>query len=371
MEDISDKELIDAVNKWSKQTESSIKSLGFDLTYFGPILNRLDLSNISMGFTKCSKEETDETIRHIIDCCGINPDFVYDRDSCYLIRWTTTGVQADTQIRKVVVMYTPILLDKGSKFLLINDNLALDSSFKLLAPRYEMPLFVFNDYSIDKIIIRNSQPDMFGTNIPFNTTLDKLYISLLNKKPDYEIANLDKSGIYRKQDLFLDFRKSNLVDDASDAKVSCMKARQKALLHAARRNISLLSSYLSAQEIKPWLDIYTDDELGLSAAGTEFKSVYLRQKKFDAKVHRIGRGQFLVGSFYNQYIAAMYADAFIHQHWDEVVDPAGKLNFPKYRIPVRCCCPECMTLEKKRGPQPKVDKLHYIDDYRQYLLDRG
>lgn len=360
--EISDSDLKVAIKNMMKATNKSAEELfSYNFIYFGTkALGRLNLSDITMSFKICEGKELAELLGNITARCGRDVNFIHGRDlGCY-IRWTCIGSVGDAGRSQPIVIYTPIILDKRSAFLLMNKNLTVESSGKYCAPRYDMPMFEFRGGKIDRLVINNNSPEDTKL-VRFNTGLDKIYwATCIQGVPDRELANLRKTGNLLKHDLYLDYRIENIAADDFEAMQSRNKIADEAILFAARKQLDNVLSYSLKQDIKPWLDIKASME---NAMKTDFyKNVYMRQKKFDAKI-TTHLGQIRVASFYSQFIAAVYADAFIHQHVDEVPDALEKLNFPNHRIPLRCCCANCMTTERKRGPQEKVDKLYYTDEY--------
>lgn len=366
---ISDADLKVAVKNMLKATNKNAEELfNYSYTYFGATtLSRLNTSDISMSFKLVEGEALDELLRSIVARCGCSVNFVHGEHLGGYIRWTCTGAAGVTGRARPVVIHTPIILDKSSAFLLMNKNITVESSHTYCAPRFDMPFFEFRNGKMDRLVINNnSSEDNYAPK--FSIGLDKLYWAIkIQKLPDRELTNLKRTGNLLKHDLFLDYRRENIADDDHTAMVSRNRMADAAILYVARKQLDTVLAYSTVQDIKPWLIVEDNMDDGLSKQF--YKNVYHRQKKYDAKVTTY-LAQVRVASFYSQFVAAVYADAFIHQHIDEVPDALEKLNFPAYRIPVKCCCSQCMNLERKRGPQPKVDSLYYTDEYIAEVINR-
>lgn len=362
--EISDKDVLAAVQNMCEATGKDPEQLlGYSSLYFGKdALSSLSLPDITMSFQLLEGDELAELIGDITSRCGRDVNFIHGRDLGGYIRWTCYGYVGNSTTQKAVVIYTPIFLDKRSAFLLIDNRMPVENTGKYFAARYDEPYFDFKHGKINRLVVNNDIQNGIHTAAGFSTGLDRLYSAIvLEKLADRDLIKIKDKTSLLKHDLFLDYRIENISVDLHDAIKSRQQAENAAIVYAARKQLSNVLGYSNQQELRPWLDL----EYEVNAPFTErivYKNIYVHQKKYDIKVSTI-LGQYRVGSTYSQFIGAVYADAFIHQHENEIMDAFSRLNFPNHRIPLRCICPKCMDIPRKRGPQQRSDTLYYSPEY--------
>lgn len=361
---LTDNELLEALrNRMQVENKTAEELLQFDSTYIGErYLTKLVLSDMQITFQELDYDESLKLVRHLAATSGRNINYIRGEHLCCNLRWVCSHYSIREACHVPIVVHTPVILDKISAYLLYNRKSFATVDGKYCTARYDTPYLEFNNGAISKLVIRNSDPASNRTISAFVTTLDKLYEAIyIRKVEDGELFNLNKVGDLRLHDLYLDYRRENIGSNPEEARRSRNKIRNETILAKLREHPEEYIAFSSRQDVKPWLP---ESPMNLVTGNHDiYKNVYKHQKKFVVKMQTVD-GQILVGSVYSSYVGAMYSDAYIYKHWDDVPNAKDKLNFPDYRIPVQCMCGNCMSIERKRGPQPRIDKMYYVEEYK-------
>lgn len=350
--------------KMLKENKSAVRILRYSAAYFPDFISdRIYEQDEIFAELILDEEQRGALLNSIATSSGVNCNFNHERDVVLRLHinfFYYPEKQNSLERTSVAIPFIcnikllGLLLDKRSGKKASNPNNIL------YAMRYKT-LAVFKNDLVYRLDILNSNADIGK----FSTNLDTLIYHLKSGK-DLDVAalsNLDRLHIFRKHMLYLDYRFDNIGEE-SEAAIATATSTNKAIDYKLESSLETLAEFVDSPDSKPWLPL--EEFVGVEQA--VFKNVFPHQGKYMAKVTTF-RGQMLVTTCYTSFNAAMYADAFIYEHCDEVRDIVGKLNFPKHRVPVRCICKACadkLGIVKKRGPQPKEDKLYFSDEYKEY-----
>ena len=351
--------------KMIKENKSAVRILRYSAAYFPDFIsNRIYEHDDIYVEVILDEGQRSEIINSIISSSGRDINFNNERDVVLRLHVNFFYYPEKQNSLERASVAVPMICNINLLGMLLDRRTGKKGRNKnniVYSTRYKtVPVFK-NDllYRLDLVNV-NTDVGKFATN------LDTLvyYLKTGRSLDVAALSNLDRTHLYRKHMLYLDYRFDNIGEE-SDAALAVATSTNDSIDYQLKNSYDELSEFIDSPDSKPWLEIEGVDS---RIEQPVFKNVFPHQGKYMAKVSTF-RGQVMVTTCYSAFNAAMYADAFIYEHCDEVREILGKLNFPKNKVPVRCICKSCaekLGIVKKRGPQPKEDKLYFSDEYKEY-----